>query len=226
MGTVFTFDNPKYESQYCLLRAFDCSFISRFKEEDEYLFFGGFYRIKVVNVRLIKTKQNMQKFVAALFYFDAMLTGASLYKIKTGKNDYSIIDNLIKTSLSKQTNVKLPQFMLDCFKAFTQNKKQISLHMLSLHEYADERINNLIFYSLVKRETKKVFKPKHDNLSNVIHPNLFALFPNVSSLTIDTHLDFEFCFSLLALLNVIFGTNLNQIIIKAYGYCWIQSVWN
>merc|ERR1711933_87400 len=100
-GVVFTFDNPR-NVQYSYLRSFACSHISRFKEEDEYLFFGGFYRIKVVSVRLIKTKQNMQKFVAALFYFDAMLTGATLRKIKKRKNDYLIIDNLIKMSLSKQ----------------------------------------------------------------------------------------------------------------------------
>merc|ERR1712176_574395 len=99
MGTVFTFDNPKYESQYCLLRAFDCSFISRFKEEDERLFFGGFYRIKVINVRLIKTKENMQQFVVAMCEFDKALTGNQF--AKNIKNGFLIIRSLINLCLEK-----------------------------------------------------------------------------------------------------------------------------
>merc|ERR1712232_1452096 len=79
-GTVFTFDNPRSNRQNQYLRSFACSHISRFKEEDECLFFGGFYRIKVVNVRLMATKENMQLFVAAIFQFDKALNGGSFAK--------------------------------------------------------------------------------------------------------------------------------------------------
>merc|ERR1712176_1433087 len=119
-GAVFTFDNPRKEHPYYYLRSFACSHISRFKEEDEYLFFGGFWRIKVVSVRLIKTKKNMQKFVSAIFEFDKALNGGYFDKKKT-KNGYLIIDNLIKTKLQKQTkNMILPQYILDCFIHFVQ----------------------------------------------------------------------------------------------------------
>merc|ERR1712113_870204 len=91
-GVVFTFDNPRSEPQYEYLRSFACSHISRFKEEDEYLFFGGFYRIKVVSLRLIKTKQNMKKFVVVFFKFDKFLTGS--YS-KMTKNECFIIESLI-----------------------------------------------------------------------------------------------------------------------------------
>ena len=130
-------------------------------------------------------------------------------------------------SLSKQTNVKLPQFIIDCFKAFTVNKKQIILRMGYLHLFGDENMNNLLFYSLIRRDRNKEFKPNDDDLSNVVHSDLFALFPNVKSLTINTFDGFLFCFSLMALLNVIFETNLNEIIIKLQGkICWIESIWN
>merc|ERR1712113_414775 len=111
------------------------------------------------------------------------------------------------------------------------NKKQITLSVLKLIVAAidgDDRINNWIFYSLVERENDE-FKPNDDDLSNVVHSDLFALFSNVKSLTIDTYDGFRFCFSLMALLNVIIGTNLNEIIIKSWeddGYCWIKSIWN
>ena len=133
--------------------------------------------------------------------------------------------------LKKQTkNVILPQYILNCFQSFCANKKQISLDMALLHQDGNENINNLIFYSLVKRVWNKEFKPNDDDLSNVVHSDLLALFPNVTSLTIDTWRGFIFRFSLMALLNVIFGTNLKEIIIKSeetrYGFCWIKSIWN
>merc|ERR1712113_94389 len=112
------------------------------------------------------------------------------------------------------------------------NKKQITLSVLKLIVAAidgDDRINNWIFYSLVERENDE-FKPNNDDLSNVVHSDLFALFPNVKSLTINTMFGFEFCFSLMALLNVIFGTNLNGIVITSSdmidGHCWTESIWN
>merc|ERR1711933_166747 len=101
--------------------------------------------------------------------------------------------------------------------------------MYCLNEVGDDNINNLLFHSLVSRDYNKVFKPNDDDLSNVVHSDLFALFPNVTSLTIDTYRGFNFCFSLMAALNVIFVTNLNEINIisnKVSGYCWINSIWN
>eukprot|EP01083_Nonionella_stella_P275594 936072_1 len=56
------------------LRAFDCSWMSRYPEEDERLFFGGYWRIKVDCIRIIETQQNFQEFAAAAYYLDAMIT--------------------------------------------------------------------------------------------------------------------------------------------------------
>merc|ERR1712129_173758 len=77
-GAVFTFDNPDDRKRYCHLRGFNCSYLSRFKEEDEALFFGGFYPIKVVTLRLIKGNLNLKAFIAALHYFDLVLNGSDM----------------------------------------------------------------------------------------------------------------------------------------------------
>merc|ERR1712228_360626 len=231
-GVVLTFDNPSNNMQYSYLRGWDCSWIGRFgKEEDERLFFGGLYRIKVVNLRLIETNENMKQFVSAIFYFDLLLTGAYLYNIKKNKNDFLIIQALMNQSLRKQTNVVLPSFICDCFQAFTQNKKQIIFDLYRLNDYGDKRINDLLFYSLDGRDHNKEIKRNDDDQTNLIRLELLSLFPNIKTLIIQSTSStglFSFSFSLMALLNVISQCNVNQIIIKSVeydGYNWIKNLW-
>merc|ERR1712048_1021982 len=61
-GTILTFDNPsdRGNRQYTHLRGWDCSWMSAFIEEDEVLFFGGFYRIKLICSCLLAKKQNFR----------------------------------------------------------------------------------------------------------------------------------------------------------------------
>merc|ERR1712228_699618 len=179
-GVVLTFDNPSNNSQYMFLRGWDCSWIGRFgKEEDERLFFGGYFRIKVVNLRLIETNENMKQFVAAIFYFDLLLTGAALWNIKTNKNDFFIIEALMNQSLKKQTNVTLPSFICECFQAFTQNKKQIIFNLDSLNRFGDKRINDLLFHSLDQRKQRKEIKRNDDDHNIFFRLELLSLFPNI-----------------------------------------------
>merc|ERR1712228_1125240 len=199
----------------------DCSWIGRFgKEEDERLFFGGYYRIKVVNLRLIETNENMKQFVSAIFYLDALLTAAWLSNIKKNKNDFFIIEALMNQSLNKQTNVTLPSFICDCFHAFTQNKKQIIFDLENLNDNGDKRINDLVFHSLDQgRYYYKESKRKDKN--NLIRLELLPLFPNIKTLIIQsTNHDGHNCFSfsLMGLLNVISQSNVNQIFIKSIEY--------
>merc|ERR1712228_1081907 len=232
-GVVLTFDNPRNNRQYKYLRGWDCSWIGRFgKEEDERLFFGGFFRIKVVNLRLIETNENMKQFVSAIFYFDLLLTAANLSEIKKNKNDFFIIEALMNQSLKKQTNVILPSFICDCFQAFTQNKKQIIFDLYYLNEDGDKRSNNLLFHSLDKREYNKEIKRKDVDQSNSVRLELLSLFPNIKALIIqstDGIGSVSFSFSLMGFLNVISQCNVNEIIIKSTetddGFNWIKSLW-
>merc|ERR1712228_728046 len=72
-GTVIQLNNNS-GNDYDHLRLFNISWISRFKDEDERLFIGGFWRIRVESIRLTKTKENFETFFVSLFYFDAMVT--------------------------------------------------------------------------------------------------------------------------------------------------------
>merc|ERR1712228_271277 len=203
-GMVFTFDNPRSEVQYKYLRGWNCSWISQFKEEDELLFFGGYYFIKVHNLRLIKTKENFKKFVSAIWFFDLMLTGAYLNGVKQNKINRFYVENLMNLCLKKETKASFPPFIIECFDAFIQNKKQIIFDLCWLYDYGDERMNNLLFHSLEHREYDEEIKRKDDDKNNLMKSEIFSLFKNTQILIIQsTYLRKSFSFSLMALLNVI-----------------------
>merc|ERR1712228_881434 len=203
-GMVFTFDNPRSEVQYKYLRGWNCSWISQFKEEDERLFFGGYYFIKVHNLRLIKTKENYKEFVSAIWYFDLMLTGAWLSEVQQNKINCFYVENLMNLCLKKETKASFPPFIAECFDAFIQNKKQIIFNLFYLDENGDERMNNLLFHSLEQREYNEEIKRKDDDQNNVMKSEIFSLFKNVQTLIIQsTGLGglYSYSFSLMALLN-------------------------
>ena len=228
-GVVISFDNPSKNSQYQYLRGWDCSWISNFKEEDEVLFFGGFFPIKVVNLRLIKTKENFQQFVGAFWYFDSLLTGSDLYGLQRNKKHLYIIENLINHSLKKQTKASFPPFIMDCFQAFIQNKKQIILNLFQFDQYVDSEICEFLFHSL---NVDKEIKRKDDDYRNLIRNEIFFLFPKAKILLIKSASFWSYSFSLMALLNVICQSNLNEIIMESAsvtvydGSSWINEMWN
>eukprot|EP01084_Bolivina_argentea_P169002 292995_1 len=61
-GIVIALNNPKDSYQHKWLTGFNCSWLSRYKEEDERLFFGGGFFIKMVSVRIRNTNQNFEEF--------------------------------------------------------------------------------------------------------------------------------------------------------------------
>merc|ERR1712228_745528 len=160
------------------LRGWNCSWISQFKEEDERLFFGGYYFIKVHNLRLIKTKENYKEFVSAIWFFDLMLTGADLNEVIQNKINRFYVANLMNLCLKKETKASFPPFIIECFDAFIRNKKQIIFDLYYLYEFGDERMNNLIFHSLDQRECGKEFQRDDDDKNNMMKSEIFSLFKN------------------------------------------------
>merc|ERR1711933_101159 len=103
-GIVIQLDNPN-TPQYNKLRGFNCQWLSRYKEEDERLFFGGYYRIKIESIRIRRTRQNFQTFIYSLWCFDTMITGGWPPE-KVSDDEVFIIDSLMNTISSKP---KAPQ---------------------------------------------------------------------------------------------------------------------
>merc|ERR1712129_644027 len=109
-GMILTFNNKGGE-QYCYLRCFNCCFLSAFPEEDECLFFGGYYRIKLVCLRLLATHQNFKQFVRCCMHLDAMVTGSVMIGFKFNKNDRFVLINLLKYALTKQSLIEFDDFI-------------------------------------------------------------------------------------------------------------------
>eukprot|EP01083_Nonionella_stella_P027791 76541_1 len=73
-GIVLQMDNPGY-MQHLSLHGFNASWISRYKTEDERLFFGGAWPIQIQSIIIRYTKQNFETFIHSLLYLDTLLTG-------------------------------------------------------------------------------------------------------------------------------------------------------
>ena len=122
------------------LRYFNCVWLSAFPDEDERLFCGGSWPLRVESVRLIKNKQNLKLFFKALFYFDCMLKGISVTsnaKQQITKMDKLIIKKLIEKKINNDDNNKennFGEYINNSFSLFCKYKKQIIVNQRQIDE--------------------------------------------------------------------------------------------
>ena len=95
-GMIITLNNDAYLST--LLRFFDCSWISRYPDEDERVFVNGYFPIRVASVQMMKTNQNYSDLFAALYLFDILLSG--------GNVDINIFDKKVKMQIVNELLMK------------------------------------------------------------------------------------------------------------------------
>ena len=246
-GMIIQINNNGYYESWNL-RCFDCSWLSNYTNEDEYLFFGGDWRIKIESIRHIKTAKNYQRFMDPLFYFDCMVNGTSNYEYPTF-DEYDILQNLMKHYLDSQFDNGYGKYVNDLFDAFVNHKTQI---ILNLHEMDINRLNPwiaatkaFIMYGLDSPESawmrqhvsyRKMDSPIQYN--NIFKPEiLFKLFKNVKEIIIYTTdstgtlsytIEISELLDLLRLYHDIIPDNV-AIILKAIrkdSKSWISMVWD
>eukprot|EP01084_Bolivina_argentea_P020673 38438_1 len=90
-GMVIKLNNNGHSNAYNL-RIFCCSWISTYKEEDEYLFVGGRFQIRVESIMNVPTNTNYEYLCTPLFYFDCMIKGTALDDVdmKVDKSYYDM----------------------------------------------------------------------------------------------------------------------------------------
>eukprot|EP01084_Bolivina_argentea_P024271 45244_1 len=76
-GIIIELNNNGYYNGW-VLRCWNCCWLSNYIGEDERLFIGGAWPIKIENIRNIETHKNFGKFFKPLFYFDCMLDGTQM----------------------------------------------------------------------------------------------------------------------------------------------------
>ena len=144
-GIIMQINNGSIvHSQY--LRYFDCSWLSCFNEEDERLFCGGNYPLRVESVTLVATRQNFYLFFKSLFYLDCMLSGIWLSdreKCNVKRSDYKILKAMIDHKLSIKKN-KYLDYINNTFISFCHHKRQIVINLEFISKYF-LLLKNIIF---------------------------------------------------------------------------------
>eukprot|EP01084_Bolivina_argentea_P102153 183054_1 len=134
-GLIIELNNDIEKWSKCL-RCYDCSWISRFKEEDERLFFGAKYRMRVSTVRIIKTNTNYELFIKPLYYLDCMVNGTEMDPNdppNITSKDHTILSRLIKHEITNQTKNIYEEYVHNTFKVWCNQKTRIIIDLFYLH---------------------------------------------------------------------------------------------
>eukprot|EP01084_Bolivina_argentea_P134023 236476_1 len=128
-GIILAVNNGgNYQSQF--LRHFDVSYLSCFSDEDERIFCGGVYPLRLETVRLVADNVNLYVFLKPLFFFDCMVSGIELASGLNAGKSRSL--KIISVLISKQN--KFLKYVNDTFTAFCENKTQIAINMHLINE--------------------------------------------------------------------------------------------
>merc|ERR1719242_1988359 len=122
---ILTVNNDDMSKHQPLLNA---TWISCYAEEDEYLFFGSFYKLKMQNISIIDSARTYRKSISALYLFDGLLTGTLWGGFKMSEKEKEILIFCIKYALNEELSSRpkhVDQFVMDNIYVFTQKKDQI-----------------------------------------------------------------------------------------------------
>ena len=94
---IITFNNNSTEGKY--LPFFDCSWISRYPDEDERVFVNGFLPIQVTCIRIMETNRNYTELFQCLLFFESILSSSDSAWIdgveQAERNRMRIIEGLL-----------------------------------------------------------------------------------------------------------------------------------
>ena len=113
-GMIITFSNEEHHAKF--FPFFDCSWMSRYPDENERLFIHGIFPMKVESIRIIKTNRKHTDLFSALFLFDYYFSGSLVGPendlwIKQAMSNANLIDNLIENEVNNSHNLNNPKFL-------------------------------------------------------------------------------------------------------------------
>eukprot|EP01084_Bolivina_argentea_P127090 224832_1 len=157
--------------------AFDCSWLSRYKHEAEWVFCGGHHRMQINTVRvpLDGDWHNYQENFIAFNLFDSMILGTQ-GRVNVKKCHFEILSELIDHCLEIKEN-KYEAYINETFRSFTRHKRQIVLNMHTM-------------YNKMEKIAPLIMKMSDDGgsvaaeSSHWLNKRLFLLFKNVQHIII------------------------------------------
>ena len=198
------------------------------------LFFGGFHRIRIVNLEFVNTKQVFSDFIAAMWYFDKMISGGLLQFVKAKKYYFDILKALIDFSLDPSNKPKFDPYIIDSFHSLRQHKRQMVFDLDEL-SHVDKNIRNLVLHSCEMRKPSNESKREGDDFTNLFREELLSIFPNVEQVIIrTTYKDHSYSLSMSNLLSIISSSSLNRVVVDSQhefydfeqqGPVWTNTLW-
>eukprot|EP01084_Bolivina_argentea_P208979 356090_1 len=160
---------------------FDCSWISKYGEENERLFIAGRRRLRLASIRIIETTENFEKYLNVFYAFDGMLSYMPCVpNYYLDSSHFRILDRLISNKLNETITFQFHQYIVDIFDLFLLTKTQVTFHMSSICDF-DKKLkgfSGLFFDRLVKNENKEYVDI--DQSSNILKGEILSIFPNLS----------------------------------------------
>eukprot|EP01084_Bolivina_argentea_P279156 477211_1 len=227
-GMVIQLNNTNSGHGNEWLRSFGTAWISNYVSEDEWLFCGGKYTIRVESVIIQQTSDNFHSFFRSLFYFHSILNGTMPQQVwDMTEDDYLILNNLIEhAKRGDEFKHKYPKYIDSTFCAFINHVTQITLNLHWINtDYI--KLKNLLLYS-AKHESKN----NDMNKNNVLRAGVMNIFPNIKRIEIYSEfMNKKYTFNLLCLLNEIHASSTFmkqdlKIIIKASENSWLSATFS
>eukprot|EP01084_Bolivina_argentea_P007035 13251_1 len=222
-GIIIELNNKGYHMS-SETRSWNCSWISNYSGENERLFIGGAWPIRVIGITNIRTKEKFARFLGPLFCFDCMIGGATISeqnKPHLSETYHSFITKLIKQK------IKIDGYQNDCheyinnsFEAFANHKTEIVMNLMDIKKTFGA-MQSIIMNDIIAKNHDIVNITNEINSDNLFKPVIFKLFPNITKLVLFTAgigfrmQYYSYPINLLSLLSLIEGQRNVQIIIKA-----------
>lgn len=174
------------------VKYFDCTFLSSFAFENEYVFIGGCINGKSLNIssiRCIKDNINYSCFIRAINIFIKAINGQRIdllnIKSKATKIDYLIIDKLIAHKISRfdinnKYNNKYPKYVNDIFASIINNQKCVKLSIYNIKS----------MYSKLKKyfistTTNKKRNCNKNAIDLILYETIITLCPNCTEIVVE-----------------------------------------
>eukprot|EP01084_Bolivina_argentea_P294146 506051_1 len=186
-GIIMQLNNNGHNQSY-VLKCWNCSWISNYVGEDEYLWCGGYYQIKIETIITIEDNQNYQQYFKPLFYFDSMLSGSEITDPDNSITQLDIItlNNLIKHELVENDFVNsYPKYVNATFHLFASSKTRIILRLGFIEFSVLSKIKSSLLGELTAQFDTDCNMSSNNDLGQCMK-RIFTLFPNCNSIVIDT----------------------------------------
>ena len=183
-GMIMSLNNTGHSLAH-LLSFQDVSWLSRFPEEDERVFNGGKYMIRVESVCIVDTNQNFEVIFHALFYFDAMISDGHFSRDFVIKSkDTTIINKLLKDSS------QFDPYIHSMFRSYIRNKIRININMKGLSRLTQKQSGVIIKGNVKAMSTDYAHNyldfDEDDFYDNLIKKAIFRYLPYARIITINT----------------------------------------